>query len=164
MESFMLSETARYLYLLAANATGLPSFFVLSTEGHMLPPLPAKPGINVNSSKFIGGRHCISEGETNTDAGFTCIAYSSAGKGADMHGCTKNAVSFNLSHGNQGHYWCCPCPISQLMFQRSNGNGTRKFCLRHLSPPCARCRRQIEFDGGFPVGQLPETVHSGIRS
>ena len=32
MESFMLSETAKYLFLLAANATGLPSFFVLSTE------------------------------------------------------------------------------------------------------------------------------------
>lgn len=55
MESFMLSETARYLYLLAANATDLPSFFVLSTEGHMLPPLPAAPGVNDNITRIIGG-------------------------------------------------------------------------------------------------------------
>ena len=54
MESFMLAETARYLFLLAANATGLPSFFVLSTEGHMLPPLPARPGVNENITQFIG--------------------------------------------------------------------------------------------------------------
>ena len=39
MESFMLSETAKYLFLLAANATGLPSFFVLSTE--VMRPGPA---------------------------------------------------------------------------------------------------------------------------
>jgi hypothetical protein len=39
MESFMLSETAKYLFLLAANATGLPSFFVLSTEVGASPSL-----------------------------------------------------------------------------------------------------------------------------
>lgn len=41
MESFFLSETAKYLFLLGANATGLPDFYVLTTEGHLLPPLPA---------------------------------------------------------------------------------------------------------------------------
>ncbi|KAK9830164.1 hypothetical protein WJX72_010087 [[Myrmecia] bisecta] len=40
MESFFLSETAKYLYLLHSNATALPDFFVFSTEGHLLPPLP----------------------------------------------------------------------------------------------------------------------------
>lgn len=58
MESFMLSETARYLYLLAASARGLPSFFVLSTEGHMLPPLPTARGVNDNITSFVGGTLC----------------------------------------------------------------------------------------------------------
>ena len=38
MESFFLSETTKYLYLLHANATDLPSFSVFTTEGHLLPP------------------------------------------------------------------------------------------------------------------------------
>lgn len=41
MESFFLSETAKYLFLLGAGAGDLPDFFVLTTEGHLLPPLPA---------------------------------------------------------------------------------------------------------------------------
>ena len=40
MESFFLSETAKYLYLLHSNATTLPDFYVFSTEGHLLPVLP----------------------------------------------------------------------------------------------------------------------------
>ena len=54
MESFFLSETAKYLYLLHSNATALPDFYLFSTEGHLLPilgleegtrqtPLPAEP-------------------------------------------------------------------------------------------------------------------------
>ncbi len=41
MESFFLSETAKYLFLLGSGAGDLPDFFVLTTEGHLLPPLPA---------------------------------------------------------------------------------------------------------------------------
>lgn len=41
MESFFLSETTKYLYLLHCNATALPDFYVFSTEGHLLPVLPA---------------------------------------------------------------------------------------------------------------------------
>lgn len=41
MESFFLSETAKYLFLLGAGAGDLPDFFVLTTEGHLLPPLPS---------------------------------------------------------------------------------------------------------------------------
>ena len=39
MESFFLSETAKYLYLLHSNATALPNFYLFSTEGHLLPVL-----------------------------------------------------------------------------------------------------------------------------
>jgi mannosidase alpha-like ER degradation enhancer 2 len=38
MESFFLSETSKYLYLLFANATKLIDHYVLSTEGHLFPP------------------------------------------------------------------------------------------------------------------------------
>jgi Glycosyl hydrolase family 47 len=57
MESFFLSETAKYLFLLGANATGLPDFYVLTTEGHLLPPLPASAaaGAGVASGD---GPHC----------------------------------------------------------------------------------------------------------
>lgn len=41
MESFFLSETAKYLYLLHSNASTLPDFYIFSTEGHILPVLPA---------------------------------------------------------------------------------------------------------------------------
>ena len=43
MESFVLAETLKYLLLLFADARALPSFFVLTTEGHLLAPFPA-PG------------------------------------------------------------------------------------------------------------------------
>ena len=39
MESFFLSETAKYLYLLHSNATALPNFYLFSTEGHLMPVL-----------------------------------------------------------------------------------------------------------------------------
>lgn len=42
MESFFLSETAKYLYLLHSNATTLPDFYIFSTEGHLLPVLPVE--------------------------------------------------------------------------------------------------------------------------
>lgn len=38
MESFFLSETLKYLYLLHANATDVPNFYIFTTEGHLLPP------------------------------------------------------------------------------------------------------------------------------
>ncbi len=43
MESFFLSETTKYLYLLNSNATALPDHYIFSTEGHLLPVL-ASPG------------------------------------------------------------------------------------------------------------------------
>jgi Glycosyl hydrolase family 47 len=57
MESFFLSETAKYLFLLGANATGLPDFYVLTTEGHLLPPLPASAaaGAGLGSGAQIRG-------------------------------------------------------------------------------------------------------------
>ena len=42
MESFFLSETTKYLYLLHTNASALPDFYVFSTEGHILPVLPSE--------------------------------------------------------------------------------------------------------------------------
>ena len=44
MESFVLSETWKYLYLLHSNASRLADFFVFSTEGHLLAPLEAASG------------------------------------------------------------------------------------------------------------------------
>ena len=41
MESFFLSETSKYLYLLQANTTDLPDYYVFTTEGHLLPPFAA---------------------------------------------------------------------------------------------------------------------------
>lgn len=38
MESFFLSETCKYLYLLQANTSHLPDQYVFTTEGHLLPP------------------------------------------------------------------------------------------------------------------------------
>ena len=43
MESFFLSETSKYLFLLQANATALPDNYIFTTEGHLLPPFPAVP-------------------------------------------------------------------------------------------------------------------------
>jgi hypothetical protein len=39
MESFFTSETAKYLYLLFHQSSALTDFYVLSTEGHVLPVL-----------------------------------------------------------------------------------------------------------------------------
>lgn len=41
MESFFLSETCKYLYLLQANTTHLPNHYVFTTEGHLFPPFNA---------------------------------------------------------------------------------------------------------------------------
>lgn len=38
MESFFLSETSKYLYLLQADAADLPDHYIFTTEGHLLPP------------------------------------------------------------------------------------------------------------------------------
>ena len=43
MESFFLSETTKYLFLMHSRAVHLPDFYVFSTEGHLLPPFPAAP-------------------------------------------------------------------------------------------------------------------------
>ena len=56
MESFFLSETTKYLFLLQANTTDLPDHYVFTTEGHLLPPFaPLQPSqapgnINVQRS------------------------------------------------------------------------------------------------------------------
>ena len=42
MESFFLSETTKYLFLLFANTTDLPNHYVFTTEGHLLPPFPVQ--------------------------------------------------------------------------------------------------------------------------
>ncbi|KAL4855837.1 Alpha-mannosidase I [Chlorella vulgaris] len=44
MESFFLSETVKYLFLLFSNASALVDHFVLSTEGHLLAPFPGTSG------------------------------------------------------------------------------------------------------------------------
>ena len=38
MESFFLSETSKYLYLLQAGAADLPDHYIFTTEGHLFPP------------------------------------------------------------------------------------------------------------------------------
>jgi hypothetical protein len=43
MESFFLSETAMYLFLLWSDAAALPHFYVFSTEGHLMPPIHDAP-------------------------------------------------------------------------------------------------------------------------
>jgi hypothetical protein len=48
MESFFLSETVKYLYLLFSNASAVVDHFVLSTEGHFLPPFPDGPAQGSN--------------------------------------------------------------------------------------------------------------------
>ena len=42
MESFFLSETTKYLFLLFANTTDLPNHYIFTTEGHLLPPFPVQ--------------------------------------------------------------------------------------------------------------------------
>ena len=45
MESFFLSETTKYLYLLHSNASSLADFVIFSTEGHVFFPWtsPSEP-------------------------------------------------------------------------------------------------------------------------
>jgi hypothetical protein len=50
MESFFLSETSKYLFLLFSNATGLADHYVLSTEGHLFPPFYMQSGTDSSSS------------------------------------------------------------------------------------------------------------------
>eukprot|EP00798_Chlamydomonas_sp_ICE-L_P018668 gene18668-25186_t len=40
MESYFLSETAKYLYLTFSNAPGLIDYYLFTTEGHLFPPMP----------------------------------------------------------------------------------------------------------------------------
>ena len=57
MESFFLSETAKYLYLLHTNATALPDFYIFSTEGHILPVLPSEePSHHQSDSQTAEGK------------------------------------------------------------------------------------------------------------
>ena len=41
MESYFLSETTKYLYLIWSDSAHLIDYYVLSTEGHLMVPLPA---------------------------------------------------------------------------------------------------------------------------
>ena len=50
MESFFLSETTKYLYLLHSNASALADFTVLSTEGHIFFPTRLSGGLDCSGS------------------------------------------------------------------------------------------------------------------
>ncbi len=59
MESFFLSETVKYLYLLFSNASAVVDYFVLSTEvgrGAMGRVLPAGLGCRQGGKQRVG-RH-----------------------------------------------------------------------------------------------------------
>ncbi|GLI62009.1 hypothetical protein VaNZ11_004584 [Volvox africanus] len=51
MESYFLSETAKYLYLMFSSAPGLIDYYVLTTEGHLIPPLPDPTALDVDKLK-----------------------------------------------------------------------------------------------------------------
>ena len=74
MESFVLAETLKYLLLLFAGARGLPAFFVLTTEGHLLAPFPAPTdavvhgGVNATSAAAAGARPANARVELEDDA------------------------------------------------------------------------------------------------
>ena len=62
MESFFLSETSKYLFLLQANTTHLPDHYVFTTEGHLLPPFttttsPQPPAMPKPDSHHAVWRH-----------------------------------------------------------------------------------------------------------
>lgn len=61
MESFFLSETSKYLFLLQANATQLPDHYVFTTEGHLLPPFtfpsPQPPLTSASVRQHAAWRH-----------------------------------------------------------------------------------------------------------
>jgi hypothetical protein len=58
MESFFLSETAKYLYLLWSDAAALPDFYLLSTEGHLMPPIHPSRDSTLDGSSPLSGCHC----------------------------------------------------------------------------------------------------------
>jgi hypothetical protein len=57
MESFFLSETAKYLFLIFSNATALLDFFVFTTEGHLFPVLPDHADITTEPLKYDHHSH-----------------------------------------------------------------------------------------------------------
>ncbi|KAG2422540.1 hypothetical protein HYH02_015427 [Chlamydomonas schloesseri] len=48
MESYFLSETAKYLYLMFSDAPGLIDYYVLTTEGHLMPPVADPDSLNLD--------------------------------------------------------------------------------------------------------------------
>lgn len=58
MESFFLSETVKYLYLMYSKADDIIDDFVLSTEAHFLPSFPGKSDLqrnHINKSEQVEG-------------------------------------------------------------------------------------------------------------
>ena len=55
MESFFLSETLKYLYLLYTKQTNVLNRYVMSTEAHFLPSFPSPGGNEIPSSPGGGG-------------------------------------------------------------------------------------------------------------
>ena len=68
MESFFLSETVKYLYLLWSDAAALPDFYLLSTEGHLMPPIHL-----TSDGALLGGSPPSGEGccPASTDHGMS---------------------------------------------------------------------------------------------
>ena len=83
MESFVLAETLKYLLLLFADARGLPAFFVLTTEGHLLAPFPAPGdaayfGANASAAGAAGARPAEAQVEREQDAQLSGVGPSGA--------------------------------------------------------------------------------------
>lgn len=53
MESFFLSETVKYLYMIFSNASGLIDYFVLTTEAHLLPPFQHEQPQHLDEDEHI---------------------------------------------------------------------------------------------------------------
>lgn len=64
MESYFLSETAKYLYLMFSSAPALIDYYVLSTEGHLMPPLADPRSLDLERLRQGGGGQ---EGEEEED-------------------------------------------------------------------------------------------------
>lgn len=58
MESFFLSETLKYLYLLGSNDTTLVNAFVFSTEAHLFSPIAHKNDIKLELIEEIKNDKC----------------------------------------------------------------------------------------------------------
>lgn len=58
MESFFLSETIKYLYLMYSKANDILDNFILSTEAHFLPSFPARSGTRRNTKSHELGHNC----------------------------------------------------------------------------------------------------------